>query len=56
MRAYRHKLLFTPDQASQAAHFAGCARLIYNSGLQQRKMGYRRWGLGWKAHGFIRGM
>jgi putative transposase len=40
MRAYRHKLVFTPVQAAQAAHFAGCARLIYNSGLQQRMMGY----------------
>jgi len=40
MRAYRHKLLFTPDQEGQAARFAGCARLIYNAGLQQRIMGY----------------
>jgi putative transposase len=40
-RAYRHKLNFTGKQDTQARQFAGCRRLIYNSGLEQRSLGYR---------------
>jgi len=41
MCAYQHKFLFTAQQDQQAAQFAGCARLIYNTGLQQRMIGYQ---------------
>ena len=41
MRAYQHKFLFTARQDQQAAQFAGCARLIYNAGLEQRIIGYQ---------------
>ena len=40
MRAYKHKLRFTAEQEALACQFAGCARLVYNSGLEQRKLGY----------------
>ena len=39
-RAYRHKAVFSLTQEQQAREFAGCARLIYNSGLEQRNLGY----------------
>jgi len=39
-RAYRHKLRLSPHQEMLARRFAGCARLIYNAGLEQRKLGY----------------
>ncbi len=39
-RAYRHKLRLTAAQHEQCGRFAGCARLIYNAGLQQRRLGY----------------
>jgi putative transposase len=39
-RAYRHKARFTPEQEMLARRFAGCTRLIYNAGLEQRKLGY----------------
>jgi putative transposase len=39
-RSYRHRLRLTPAQERQARRFAGCARLIYNAGLEQRSLGY----------------
>lgn len=45
-RAYRHKVSFTDEQHVLACQFAGCARLIYNSGLEQRQLGYRATGKG----------
>ncbi len=45
-RAYRHKARFTPEQEDLARRFAGCARLIYNAGLEQRKLGYAVTGQG----------
>ena len=39
-RAYRHKVMFSPGQERLAWRFAGCARLIYNAGLEQRRLGY----------------
>jgi putative transposase len=39
-RAYRHKVRFTPGQELQARRFAGCARLVYNAELEQRRLGY----------------
>jgi putative transposase len=50
-RAYRHKLALTPEQEGFCWRIAGCCRLIYNSGLEQRKLGYAatRRGIGYKA-------
>lgn len=45
-RAYRHKARFTPEQEILARRFAGCTRLIYNAGLEQRKLGYAVTGRG----------
>jgi putative transposase len=39
-RAYRHKARFSPEQEALARRFAGCARLVYNAGLEQRRLGY----------------
>jgi len=36
MRAYKQKLLLTPEQEKQAENFAGQARLVYNLALHQR--------------------
>lgn len=50
-RAYRHKARLTGEQEMLARRFAGCARLIYNSGLEQRRLGYEVTGrgMGYKA-------
>ncbi len=45
-RAYRHKARFTPEQERSARRFAGCARLVYNAGLEQRRLGYAVTGRG----------
>jgi hypothetical protein len=50
-RAYRHKVAFTPEQESLARRIAGCCRLIYTSGLEQRKSGAATdRGIDYKAH------
>lgn len=51
-RAYRHKLVLTPGQEGLCRRIAGCCRLIYNCGLEQRKLGYAATGrgMGYKAH------
>jgi putative transposase len=54
-RAYRHKVRFTSEQELQARRFAGCARLIYNAGLEQRRLGYEVTGrsMGYKAQTYF---
>ena len=54
-RAYRHKVRFTSEQELQARRFAGCARLVYNAGLEQRRLGYEVTGrsMGYKAQTYF---
>lgn len=40
VRTYRHRLSLTLVQEDMARQFAGCVRLIYNAGLEQRRLGY----------------
>jgi transposase len=51
-RAYKHKLAPSAGQESLARRIAGCCRLVYNSGLEQRRLGYAVTGrgIGYKAH------
>jgi len=51
-RAYRHKLALSPAQELLCRQIAGCCRLIYNAGLEQRKLGYAATGrgIGYTAH------
>jgi len=54
-RSYKHRLRLTPEQALLCRRFAGCARLIYNSGLEQRSLGYALTGrsIGYKAQTYF---
>lgn len=43
--AYRYRLAPTGAQAAALARWAGCARAIYNAGLEQRQIAYRDCGV-----------
>ena len=45
-RAYRHKLSFSAEQDMLGRRIVGCCRLVYNCGLEQRKLGYAATGQG----------
>lgn len=53
MLAYRYRLYPTPEQAEALTQWCGCARAIYNAGLEQRKVAYRDYGvsLGYNQQG-----
>ncbi len=53
MLAYRFRLYPTPGQASALGRWCGCARAIYNAGLEQRQIAYRDCGvsLGYNQQG-----
>jgi putative transposase len=42
---YRYRLYPTAEQATELARWAGCARAIYNAGLEQRRVAYRTCGV-----------
>ncbi len=39
-RAYRHRLVLTPQQEGVCRRTAGCCRFVYNCGREQRMLGY----------------
>jgi putative transposase len=41
LRVYRYRLVMTPAQAAAAARFAGCARFVWNLGLEHRITAFR---------------
>ncbi|MGI8730247.1 MAG: RNA-guided endonuclease InsQ/TnpB family protein [Solirubrobacteraceae bacterium] len=45
MLAYRYRLAPTGDQAGALERWCGCARAIYNAGLEQRQVAYRDFGV-----------
>ena len=53
MLAYRYRLYPTPGQAAALGRWCGCARAIYNAGLEQRRIAYRDFGvsLGYNQQG-----
>lgn len=53
MRAFRYRLHPTVDQAAELGRWCGCARAIYNAGLEQRQVSYRDFGvsLGYNQQG-----
>ena len=53
MLAYRYRLDPTPGQADALTRWCGCARAIYNAGLEQRQAAYRDCGvsLGYNQQG-----
>ena len=54
-RTYRHKLILAPEKEGLCRRIAGCCRLVYNCGLEQRKLGYAATGrgIGYKAHTYF---
>ena len=53
MLTYRYRLDPTPEQADALTRWCGCARAIYNAGLEQRRAAYRDCGvsLGYNQQG-----
>jgi putative transposase len=53
MLAYRYRLYPTLEQAQALARWCGCARAVYNAGLEQRQVAYRDCGvsLGYNQQG-----
>ena len=53
MLAYRYRLSPTPEQADALTRWCGCARAVYNAGLEQRRAAYRDCGvsLGYNQQG-----
>lgn len=53
MLSYRYRLCPTATQDEALRRWAGCARAIYNAGLEQRQVAYRDFGvsLGYNAQG-----
>lgn len=53
MLAYRYRLYPTPEQATALGRWCGCARAIYNAGLEQRRVAWRDCGvsLGYNQQG-----
>jgi putative transposase len=51
-RAYRHKLVLDPEREGLCRRIAGCCRLVYNCGLEQRQLGWEVTGrgMGYTAH------
>ncbi len=45
MLAYRYRLYPTVEQARALARWCGCARAVYNAGLEQRRVAYRDCGI-----------
>ena len=45
MLAYRYRLYPTADQAAALTRWCGCARAIYNAGLEQRQVAWRDYGV-----------
>jgi len=45
MLAYRYRLYPTVEQAQALAQWCGCARAVYNAGLEQRQAAYRDCGI-----------
>jgi putative transposase len=43
--AYRYRLSPTPEQADALTRWCGCARAVYNAGLEQRRTAYRDCGI-----------
>lgn len=56
MRGYRYRLYPTPEQAHALAQWAGCARAVYNAGLQQRQVAYRDCGVSLRYNDQGRGL
>ena len=45
MLAYRYRLYPSADQEAAFERWAGCARAIYNAGLEQRRLAWRGCGV-----------